>query len=178
MSHSYSKTLQKFIKSIVKLKIYKYIYIYSIKLEVVVSKRFKFKFYLTLRYQIEIVQICFFFILICCQLHNHYTSGVTKTFCLFLCFLSLLLHYYSIPKLQFVPSLFFMFSLHMGYFVHSFFVFATSFSVILYRTNSLLWMLLGACPPPFTWTKWYGCGCFLRSPPDTVLISTSITLGA
>ena len=36
-----------------------------------------------------------FFILICCQLQNHATSGVSQIFRSFLCLLSLILQYYS-----------------------------------------------------------------------------------
>ena len=53
----------------------------------------------------------------------------------FLCLLFLILQYYFIQKLEFVPVLFLMFMLHVGSFVHSFF--ATSLTVICY---SLLWM--------------------------------------
>ena len=39
----------------------------------------------------------------------------------------------------------------------------------------LLVLKLGAGPHPLiTYTRGYGCGCFLKSPLDTVLISTSI----
>ena len=113
-------------------------------------------FILTLWYEMKIVPIKLFqqglFIIICCPLQNDGTSGVSKIFRSFWCCLLLILQYYYIQKLQFVPFLFLIFFC-MCVLLYIFF---SSFSqaLQLYATDQILYY---RCLSQFSLCQWFRC---------------------